>query len=341
MRIMLVTDAWAPQINGVVVTLRNTIAWLGRLGHEVEVVSPEGFRTLPMPTYPEIRLALFAGRAVSERIDRADPDIVHIATEGPLGLAARNHCVKRQRRFTTAYHTRFPEYVHARFRLPLGLSYRGLRWFHDPSAAVMVATPAVRTALAERGFDRLADWTRGVDTDIFRPAAVRTPRYAQPIFLYVGRVAVEKNIQAFLELELPGTKVVVGDGPQRASLQARFPDAVFAGARVGAELVAFYQMADVFVFPSRTDTFGLVLLEALACGTPVAAFPVSGPIDVITSATAGILNEDLRSAALSALQLDRAAVRRYAERFSWERSSRQFFDNLVMSRPNERKPVQG
>lgn len=329
MRILLVTDAWAPQINGVVVSLRNTIEWITRFGHAVEVISPQGLRTLPMPSYPEIPLTLFPRRTVRERFEQFRPDEVHIATEGPLGFAARQVCLENKQRFTTAYHTRFPEYVHARTRLPLALTYRMLRWFHSRSAAVMVATPAIRAALEQRGFDNVADWSRGVDIELFRPAENRTTTFQRPVFLYVGRVAIEKNIEAFLKLDLPGVKVVVGDGPQRKELEARFPDAVFVGAKTGQELVAYYQMADVFVFPSRTDTFGLVLLEALACGTPCAAFPVSGPIDVITDPAVGVLSEDLRAAALAALELDRSAVRRYAEAFSWERCSRQFMDILV------------
>ncbi len=329
MRILLVTDAWTPQINGVVVTLRNTIKWLGNFGHDVEVVSPQGFRTMPMPSYPEIPLALFPGRAVRRRFEQFQPDAVHIATEGPLGLAARGVCIATGQRFTTAYHTCFPEYVHARTRLPVALTYRMLRWFHRQSTAVMVATPAIRAVLERRGFDNVADWSRGVDTELFRPAERREYPFPQPVFLYVGRVAVEKNIAAFLQLDLPGTKVVVGDGPQRKELEKRFPAAVFAGAKSGQELVSYFQMADVFVFPSRTDTFGLVLLEAMACGTPCAAFPVNGPIDVITDTAVGVLDEDLRAAALAALKLDRSAVRRYAESFSWERCARQFLDNLA------------
>ena len=332
MRILLVTDAWAPQINGVVVSLRNTIAWITRFGHEVEVISPQGFRTLPMPSYPEIPLTLFPRRTVRERFKEFRPDEIHIATEGPLGFAARQVCLENGQRFTTAYHTCFPEYVHARTRLPVSLTYRMLRWFHARSAAVMVATPAIRAALEQRGFDNVADWSRGVDIELFRPSENRESSLQRPLFLYVGRVAIEKNIEAFLKLDLPGTKLVVGDGPQRKELEARFPDAVFVGAKTGQELVSYYQMADVFVFPSRTDTFGLVLLEALACGTPCAAFPVSGPIDVITDPAVGVLSEDLRAAALAALELDRDAVRRYAENFSWERCSRQFM-NILVSAP--------
>ena len=335
MRILLVTDAWAPQVNGVVVTLANTVRWLERWGHEVHVLSPEGFRTMPMPTYPEIPLALMPGREVARRFRDFQPYAVHIATEGPLGGAARAYCLKHGLAFTTAYHTCFPEYVKPRFGVPLAWTYAWLRRFHAPSAAVLVATPAIRELLEARGFRNLAAWSRGVDTDLFRPADHRSGDLRRPVFLYVGRVAVEKNLPAFLGLDLPGTKLVVGDGPQRKELEKGFPDAVFVGAKTGVELASFFQRADVFVFPSRTDTFGLVLIEAMACGTPVAAFPVRGPIDVVKDPAAGVLANDLGAAARAALALDRDKVRRYAERFSWEHSSRQFLSNLVPARRGE------
>jgi glycosyltransferase involved in cell wall biosynthesis len=335
LRILLVTDAWAPQINGVVVTLVNTVKWLERWGHEVEVLSPEGFRTIPMPTYPEIPLAVMPWREVARRIARFDPDAVHIATEGPLGAAARRYCLKHGLAFTTAYHTCFPEYVKARFGVPLAWTYAWLRRFHSPSSAILVATPAIRELLEARGFGNVTDWSRGVDTAIFHPAAERFADLPRPVFLFVGRVAVEKNIAAFLSLDLPGTKLVVGDGPQRKELERRFPEAVFAGAHTGSELASYYQRADVFVFPSRTDTFGLVLVEAMACGTPVAAFPVRGPIDVVTDPAAGVLDNDLHAAALAALTLEREKVRRCGERFSWEHSSRQFLASLVPARARE------
>ena len=332
MRLLLVTDAWIPQINGVVVTLRNTIACLERGGTDVRVLSPEGFRTIPMPTYPEIPLALLPGRAVGRRFREVDPDAIHIATEGPLGIAARDYCVAEGLSFTTAYHTCFPEYVRPRFGVPLAWTYAWLRHFHRPSSAVLVGTDTIRSLLEQRGFENVADWSRGVDLDLFHPRRERFQEYPGPVFTYVGRVAVEKNLPAFLRLDLPGTKLVVGDGPARAALQRRFPAAVFVGAKTGMELASYYQRSDVFVFPSRTDTFGLVLLEAMACGTPVAAFPVRGPIDVVKDPSAGILNEDLREAALTALGLDRDDVRRYAERYSWERSTRQFASHLVPAR---------
>ena len=337
MRILLVTDAWAPQVNGVVVTIRNTIACLERWGHEVLVLSPEGFRTIPMPTYPEIPLAVLPGRGVARRFRETHPDAVHIATEGPLGIAARDYCVARGLPFTTAYHTCFPEYVRPRFGVPLAWTYAWLRRFHRPSSAVLVGTGAIRDLLEQRGFENVADWSRGVDLELFHPDEARFEEYPRPVFTCVGRVAIEKNLPAFLRLDLPGTKVVVGDGPELARLRKRFPDAVFTGTQSGKELASHYQRSDVFVFPSRTDTFGLVLLEAMACGTPVAAFPVRGPIDVVKDPSAGILNEDLATAALTALNLDRAEVRRYAERFSWEKCTRQFLAHLVPIRGRQAK----
>lgn len=327
-RILIVSDAWAPQINGVVVTLRHTIRELNREGHEVATLTPQSFRTIPCPTYPEIALSLFPGKRVSATIDAFAPDALHIATEGPLGLAARAHCLRTRRAFTTAYHTQFPEYVHARTRLPLGVSYRWMRWFHGPSKCLMVATDHIRRRLAERGFGNLAMWTRGVDTELFRPGPRTSPQVKRPIFLYAGRVAIEKNIEAFLALDLPGTKWVVGDGPARGELQRRFPNATFFGMRVGEDLAWHYRQADVFVFPSRTDTFGLVMLEAMASGTPVAAFPVTGPIDVVRHGESGVLDVDLRRAALSALELSRERVRAHAEQSSWQQATAQFLANL-------------
>ena len=328
MRILIATDAWSPQVNGVVTTIANTIRGLEALGHVVELITPLGFRTLPCPTYPEIRLSLAAGPRVASTIERFDPDAVHIATEAPLGLAARRHCLLSGRPFTTAYHTQFPEYVHARCRFPVALTYRWLRWFHGAANAVMVPTEEIDRRLRQRGFTNLAYWSRGVDTELFVPAPQRLPNQARPIFLYVGRVAIEKNLEAFLALDLPGIKWVVGDGPARAELQQKFPAAVFHGMHQGEALVRFYQQADVFVFPSRTDTFGLVIIEAMACGTPVAAYPVTGPIDVIRDPRAGILAHDLRAAALDALRLDRSAVRQYAMQYSWAEATRQFIGNL-------------
>lgn len=328
LRIVIVTDAWSPQVNGVVVTLRHTLRELERMGHDVHLVAPEGFRSLPCPTYPEIRLSLFAAGEVARRIEAFMPDAVHIATEGPLGLAARAHCLRAGRPFTTAYHTQFPEYVHARTRMPLGVTYAWMRRFHAPAQATMVATPALRERLAARGFGRLAPWSRGVDTNVFRPAVHPRQDLRRPVFLYVGRLAVEKNLDAFLGLDLPGTKWVVGDGPARSALAQRHPGAVFFGARSGESLAWYYRQADVFVFPSRTDTFGLVLLEAMASGTPVAAFPVTGPIDVVAPGRSGVLHDDLGHAALAALELSRRTVREHALHASWARATEEFVRNL-------------
>ena len=330
-RILIATDAWLPQVNGVVTTLRNTVRELEALGHCIRLITPNGFRTFPCPTYPEIRLALAPGPRVARMIEEFEPDAVHIETEAPLGLAARRHCLEAGRRFTTAYHTQFPEFIHARCRLPVNLTYRWMRWFHKPAASVLVATAAMRRRLEQRGFKNLAMWTRGADTQLFAPAP-REDLPRRPIFLYAGRVAVEKSIEDFLELDLPGSKWVVGDGPARAGLQDRFPDAVFHGVKHGKDLAYCYQQADVFVFPSRTDTFGLVTIEAMACGTPVAAYPVTGPIDVVRDPAVGVLSEDLRGAALAALQLDRACVRRYAEQYSWSAATMQFVGHLRTGR---------
>lgn len=324
MRIMIVTDAWTPQVNGVVITLRNTIRALEAMGHAVGTITPDGFRTIPCPTYPEIALSLFPAREVARRIVEFGPDAIHIATEGPLGLAARRHCLRAKLPFTTAYHTQFPEYVHARIRLPVAIAYRWMRWFHAPARALLVATPDIRRRLEARGFTNLAMWSRGVDTDLFRDTGSRSRELARPIFAYVGRVAVEKNIEAFLELDLPGIKWVVGDGPARASLERRYPAARFFGMKAGEELAWHYRQADVFVFPSRTDTFGLVMLEAMACGTPVAAYPVSGPIDVVTPGVTGVLDEDLRVAALAALELPRDVVSARAQGSTWQAATMQF-----------------
>jgi len=329
MSIMIVTDAWAPQINGVVRTLTALVEELRAAGREVIMVTPDQFRTVPCPTYPEIRLAVLPGRRIARLIEEARPTAIHIATEGPLGWAARNYCVRRGLPHTTAYHTRFPEYVQARFGVPLAVSYAVVRRFHGAAHTMMVATQSVEDDLRARGFGRIRRWGRGVDTRLFRPG--RPPVYdlPRPVFLYVGRLAVEKNVEAFLALDLPGSKVAVGDGPQAEELKRRFPDVHFPGLKRGEELAAHYADADVFVFPSRTDTFGLVLLEALASGLPVAAYPVAGPLDVLGSSPAGRLDEDLGRAARQALSIPRELCRRTAERFSWSASARQFLANLA------------
>ncbi|WP_119679234.1 glycosyltransferase family 4 protein [Indioceanicola profundi] len=328
MRILIVTDAWHPQVNGVVRTLVTTRAELEKLGHRVEVVAPDRFHTVPLPTYPEIRIALHPGPELRRRIDAFQPDAIHIATEGTLGLAARRYCLSRGIPFTTAYHTRFPEYVRDRAPVPLALSYALIRRFHAPAHAVMVATPSIESDLLARGFRHIRRWSRGVDTELFRPREKSWLELPRPIFLSVGRVAVEKNVEAFLKLDLPGTKLVVGDGPQRAELMQRYPSAVFTGALHGEELARHYAAADVFVFPSRTDTFGLVLLEALASGLPVAACPVPGPLDVLGGSDVGVLDEDLGRAALAALAIPPERCREFALRHSWRASAEQFLANL-------------
>ncbi len=329
MKIMIVTDAWKPQVNGVVTTLGKIGEGLSNIGHEVRFVTPLDFRSVACPTYPEIRLSLFASTGIRKTIEEFAPDAIHIATEGPLGIAARRYCLAHRLAFTTAFHTRFAEYVHARFRIPVNFTYRWLRRFHAPSRAVMVPTPAVCRELESRHFNNTVLWTRGVDTETFYPVERNKLGNERPIFLYVGRVAVEKNIEAFLDLDLPGPKWVVGEGPSRTKLERKYPDVSFEGIKTPRELARYYSAADVCVFPSLTDTFGLVMLEALACGTPVAAFPVHGPIDVIGDGGAGALDNDLRAACLKALDIDRGHARAYAERFSWHESIRQFESYLT------------
>ena len=329
MRIMIVSDAWFPQVNGVVRTLDTTARHLRQQGHEVAMVTPQDFRTVPCPTYPEIRLALAPKRGVARQMAAFEPEAVHIATEGPLGLAARRICRARDLPFTTAFHTRFPEYVHARVRLPVSIGYALMRWFHGPAVRTMVATKSLQEDLRGRGFTHLATWGRGVDVELFRPEAALPLDLPRPIHLYVGRVAVEKNIRAFLDLPLDGSKLVVGDGPQIAMLRKAYPDVHFAGAKFGEDLAAHYAAADLFVFPSLTDTFGLVLLEALASGLPVAAYPVTGPRDLIGDNPVGALDEDLGRAVQAAYGRDRSACRQFALAHSWQASTHQFFDNLA------------
>lgn len=331
MRILIVSDAWHPQVNGVVRTLSMVAGELTAMGHQVEVIGPSRFRTVALPSYRSIRIALLPGRRLAAMIEAFRPDALHVATEGPLGLAARRWAMRRGLAFTTSFHTRFPEYLHARLRAPVGVAYAWLRRFHNAGSATMVATGSLQRELARRGFRNIRPWTRGVDLDQFQPAAL-PGRAQRPVFLYVGRLAVEKNLDAFLRLDLPGTKVVIGDGPQRGALARAYPDAQFLGERHGAVLAAAYAGADVFVFPSLTDTFGLVLLESLASGTPIAAHPVTGPSDILDGAPPGVgaLDHDLRAAALRALSGDRQACRRHAERFSWRACAEAFVANLVL-----------
>lgn len=333
MRIAIITDAWAPQVNGVVRTLQQTCRELTALGHAVTCITPDGFRTVPCPTYPEIRLAVLPGRGVSDRLHECSPDAIHIATEGPLGQAARRHCLRHGLRFTTSFHTQFPEYLRARgVPLPLNWLYGLMRRFHGAAARTMVPTPTQRDRLLHYGFDHVVLWSRGVDTAVFRPLPRREYHLSGPIAVYVGRVAVEKNVEAFLRLRTPGSKVVIGDGPAMASLRAQFPDVHFLGALFGTELAEAIAGGDVFVFPSRTDTFGLVMLEAMACGLPVAAYPVTGPVDVVADGVSGCLHEDLGRAVDGALRLRRADCVAHASRYTWRRCTETFVSHLCPAR---------
>lgn len=330
-RILIVSDAWKPQVNGVVRTLSTVAGELRGLGHVVEVIGPDRFRTIPCPTYPDIRLSLFPARPLARMIAAFRPDALHIATEGPLGMAARRWALRRGARFTTSFHTRFPEYIQARIGLPVSIPYMFLRRFHNAASGTLVATETLSQELSSRGFTRLMAWSRGVDIQRFQPQPREDWSVQGPVFLYVGRVAIEKNITAFLDLDLPGSKVVVGGGPQLAALKAAYPGVTFTGQRDEASLARAYAGGDVFVFPSRTDTFGLVVLEALACGVPVAAYDVMGPRDILRGATGhvGVVADDLRTACLAALGGDRAACRAHAERFSWRACAETFRDCLT------------
>ncbi len=328
MRILIATDAWHPQVNGVVRTYERLTEELNALGVELSVLAPHEFRTVPCPTYPEIRLAVPGLRRLAQRFAAFRPEAVHIATEGPIGWMARRYCRARRLPFTTSFHTRFPEYLAQRFTLPAGWTTAVLRRFHNAGKGLMVATPSLARELEAQGFERVLPWTRGVDTGLFRPRSVRSFG-EDPVFLYVGRIATEKNITAFLDLDLPGRKVVVGGGPQLEELRARYPAVLFTGKKTGEELAQCYASADVLVFPSRTDTFGMVLLEAMASGLPVAAFPVTGPVDVVRPGETGVLSEDLRQAALDALHLDRVRVSARAQDFSWESAARLFLANIT------------
>ncbi|MFS0738810.1 glycosyltransferase family 1 protein [Sphingomonas sp. 1P06PA] len=330
MRILIATDAWTPQVNGVVRTLQATRVELTKLGHVVEIVAPDRFRSVPCPTYPEIRLAAVRPARIAAMIEGFCADAIHIATEGPIGVAVRRFCMARGLPFTTAYHTQFPDYLARRTRLPAKIFWPYIRWFHGPARGVLASTPTIRRALTAHGLTQVRPWGRGVDLAQFHAGVPAHPALAAlpgPILLSVGRVAVEKNLEAFLRLDTPGTKVVVGDGPARSALAARYPNIMFLGALTGTALASAYAAADVFVFPSRTDTFGLVMIEALACGTPVAAYPVAGPIDVLAP-DVGVMRDDLGQAIAAALRLDRSACIAHAARFGWAASAREFLDAL-------------
>jgi glycosyltransferase involved in cell wall biosynthesis len=329
-RILIVTDAWAPQVNGVVRTLQSVRAELIAMGHVVEVIGPDRFTTLPCPTYPEIRLAMAAPGTIGRMIRAFAPDAIHIATEGPLCLAARRWCLRHGYHFTTAYHTNFPDYVESRTGLSADWFWPYFRWFHGPASAVLTSTPSIRAGLHRAGIHQTHHWGRGVDLSLFGPDGPAHPAYAdlpRPILLHVGRVAVEKNIEAFLALDVPGSKIVVGEGPARTALQASYPDAHFLGLLTGETLASAYRGADLLVFPSRTDTFGLVMIEALASGTPVAAYPVMGPVDVLTETT-GAMDAQLDRAVTRALTLDRADCASYGADFTWRRSAEEFLGSL-------------
>ena len=342
MRIGIVTDAWRPQTNGVVNTLSHTAQCLTVMGHQVMLMTPEGLPTIACPTYPEIRLALFQGRRVRRWLEESRLDALHIATEGPLGIAANIAARRMALRFTTSYHTQFPRYLRARLPIPEAATYAALRWFHGRAVRTMVGTREVRRDLRRHGLKHLVLWARGVDTELFRPrsdSAVRDSlNLPWPLLIYVGRVAVEKSVEDFLIARVPGSKIVIGGGPALAELKRKYPDVLFMGYRYGAELAGLLAAADVFVFPSRTDTFGLVLLEAMACGVPVAAYPVTGPIDVVRDGEGGCLHENLALAINGALKIDRCRCRQYALGFRWENATRQFLRNLEDLRPARPQP---
>ncbi len=336
MRVLVATDAWHPQVNGVVRTLSELQSASPRFGAEISFLTHQGLPSFPLPTYPDIRCAIAAPSAIARRIEAARPDAIHIATEGTIGHAVRRYCIRRGIPFTSSFHTRLADYVAARVPIPESWVWRWLRRFHGRAERVMVSTQTLISELSQRGFRNPVLWPRGVDREVFAHGAAARLDLPRPVFLTVGRVAIEKNLEAFLSLDLPGSKVVVGDGPMRPELVRRFPQAVFLGARQREELAAIYAAADVFVFPSRTDTFGLVMLEALACGVPVAAFPVPGPRDVIGNAPVGVLDNDLRAAALRALAIDRGACRAFAERMDWDTSARMFLDNVAPLRRDQK-----
>jgi glycosyltransferase involved in cell wall biosynthesis len=334
-KIMIVTDAWRPLTNGVVTTLGHTAAWLERFGHEVRMLTPLEFATVPCPTYPEIKVAIFADRTVARQIAAFKPQALHIATEGPLGWAARRYCMRHGLHFTTSYHTQFPQYLRSRLPIPLWASYWAVRRFHSAGRHCMVSTFSVAKELASRGLKNLVRWRRGVDTQLFHPRAKKFLSFPRPIAAYVGRLAVEKNVDAFLQIPWDGSKIVIGDGPERARLESQFPQVHFVGYRFGADLASHLAAADVLVFPSLTDTFGLVNLEAMACGVPVAAFPVTGPIDVIEDGVTGALDSDLARAARRALEINPRVCREHAVRSGWDACTREFESHLVECLPQK------
>lgn len=342
MKIVIATDAWQPQVNGVVRTYENMQRELTGLGHDVHFIHAGNFKTIPCPTYPSIRLALFPYKGLRGMMDELEPDAIHVATEGPVGQAARKYCLKHQLPFTTSYHTQFPEYIKARIPLPLWISYAVVRRFHKPAERTLVPTQFMREQLLARGFTDVNIWSRGVNTTIFKPGSKDFLDLPRPVSVYMGRVAVEKNIEAFLDLDISGTKLVIGDGPDLVKLKEQYPDAVFPGFKFGEELASYLAASDVFVFPSRTDTFGIVLLEAMACGLPVAAYPVTGPIDVVKRDETGVLDEDLKVAVEAALKLNADDCIAYARTFSWTTSAECFLSNLApVKNMNSDQAVEG
>ncbi|GJQ63477.1 MAG: glycosyl transferase [Melioribacteraceae bacterium] len=329
MKILIASDAWHPQMNGVVRTLNSTINELSKMGHEIFVMHPGLFNTIPLPTYPEIRLALMKRKQISQLIEDFTPDAIHITTEGTIGLGVRNYCVRRKIPFTTSYTTKFPEYIYHRFFIPEKFTYKLMRWFHAKSEAVMVATESLKKELIDHSFDNITMWTRGVDVDLFNPDRPKVIHEQKPVLLYAGRLAVEKNINAFLELKFDCVKYVVGIGPDLETLRKKYPEVKFLGRKSGEELASYYASADVFVFPSKTDTFGLVMLEALSCGVPVAAYPVTGPVDVIGESGVGVLNNSLEEAVAEALKIPKTKCREYALNYSWTTVAKIFVDNLA------------
>jgi len=327
----LVTDAWHPQVNGVVRTWHTVRNEIEAMGHCVAVVNPSQFLTFPLPRYPEIRLPIFPLPMVFEALDAQQPDAIHIATEGTLGLAARHYCTRRKLPFTTSYHTQYPHYLKKYAAIPVNATYAAMRWFHGPARATLVPTASVKRELDDRGFEHVVVWTRGVNTELFQPYDVELyPEDERPVFVYMGRVAREKNIDAFFEADLPGTKWVIGGGPQLGYYKKRYPEVRFCGYKHGRELAEHVAAADVFAFPSKTDTFGVVMLEALACGVPVAAYPVTGPTDVIEDGVVGSLDDDFQRACIKALELDPGKCRQYAEQFTWRRCAEMVVDNLAL-----------
>ncbi|WP_037151299.1 glycosyltransferase family 4 protein [Rhizobium freirei] len=343
-RLLIVSDAWHPQVNGVVRSIENTNRELIRRGVDVSMITPDGFRNIPCPTYPEIRLSIASYRKVAAKIEAARPTYIHIATEGPLGLTARRWCIRNGMPFSTSYHTRFPEYVAARLPIPKSWLYAFVKWFHNAGYGCMVATPSLADELQQRGIRNLLPWSRGIDSTLFRPYPLEDNPFdlPRPIFMTVGRVALEKNLPAFLDLDLPGSKVVVGDGPARAELEKLYPDVHFLGAKFGEELAHAYAQADVFVFPSKTDTFGNAILEALASGVPVAAYPVTGPADILAgNEKAGVVDADLAKACIAALSCSREAARTVALSYSWEAATTQFIGNVRVANHRGRKQTHG